>query len=202
MTNASQAGFTLLEVLVALAVTGLVLVALTQGVQFGMRAWQTTERQTAAQEELRAADRTLRRLVERTILGDWVKYRGPVLGSEAALDLLTSLPPHPGAPPDGTVDAKLEVDARHRLLLLWVPMPHAAWIGPPPPPETAVLLTGVARLELAYWQSPPNGSGGWLRQWTMAQPPDLVRMHIVFADAADRHWPDIIAAPLLERTPL
>ncbi|WP_263143279.1 prepilin-type N-terminal cleavage/methylation domain-containing protein [Pseudomonas sp. RIT-PI-AD] len=49
----SNRGFTLLEVLVALTLTGLLVVALFGGFRAGIRSWQTVERHTALVEEPR-----------------------------------------------------------------------------------------------------------------------------------------------------
>ncbi len=194
-----RGGFTLLEVLAALAVLGLVLLSLTQGVQFGLRAWRAQSTTDTRQTELEAMDRTLRLLVERTIGGDWLKDRGALRGGPMALDLVTVLPPWPGGPPDPTVNAWLEVNARHQLVLRWVPLPHAQWLGQRQVPLTTVLMEGVARLELSYWQMEKGGGGTWMRGWTDIEPPALVRMRVIFPPGDPRHWPDIVAEPRLSR---
>ena len=56
-----DAGFTLLEVLVALVVLGFVLTGVTGGIRYGVRASQTQARLVEAQGELDAVDRALRR---------------------------------------------------------------------------------------------------------------------------------------------
>ena len=61
--RAPWAGFTLLEVLVALALLGFILVALAGGVRFGVRAWQAEERRGAGAAELEAVHGLLRRMV-------------------------------------------------------------------------------------------------------------------------------------------
>lgn len=191
-------GFTLLEVLAALAVLGIILLALTQGTQFGLSAWHAQSVSAARRGELEAIDRTLRRMVERSVSSEALKDRGPVAGGPARINLMTVLPSVPRALPDPTVEARLEVDAQHRLVLLFVPRPHVAWIGPPEPVREAVLLQGVDRLEAAYWKPAYGGGGTWQRNWTDHDPPALVRLRIVFPPGDARRWPDIIAAPNLE----
>ncbi len=191
-------GFTLLEVLAALAVLGLVLLALTQGTQFGLSAWHAQSASAAQRTELAAVDLTLRHLIERAVMGEWLKDRGPVAGGPARIDLVTVMPPGPGALPDPTAEARLEVDAGHRLVLFWVPRPHANWTGRAPALRESVLLRDIDRLEAAYWKPAPGGGGTWLRGWTDINPPALVRLRIVFPAGDPRHWPDIVAAPRLE----
>jgi len=65
MWRGRQSGFTLLELLAALVVLGLLMVAITQGVRFGVQAWQTQARTVDTQGDLLAVDRTLRGMIER-----------------------------------------------------------------------------------------------------------------------------------------
>ena len=59
MRRTTQTGFTLLELLAALIVLSLLLVAITQGVRFGVQAWQTQSRACwIARDDLDAVDRT------------------------------------------------------------------------------------------------------------------------------------------------
>lgn len=198
MSRRDRNGFTLLEILVAVAVLGLLLLALAQGTQFGFLALRKQSESAARHNELAAVDRTIRRLIERTIAGDYLVNQVPLSGGAAGIELFTVLPDGPATLPDPTVAARLGVDAHRRLVLRWLPHPHADWIGPPPAPAEAVLLSNVERLEIAYWQSVPGGGGDWMRDWQARDPPSLVRIRIVFPAGDPRHWPDIIAAPRVD----
>jgi general secretion pathway protein J len=192
-------GFTLLEVLAALAVLGLLLAGLAQGVQFGLRAWDMQARDVAWRNDIEAVDRAIRLLIRRVRSGAEVRDRASVLGGPQSCELMTVLPPPP-AGLAGPVVARLEVDAAHRLVLRWLPAPHVTWAGPPPRPQQAVLLERIERLEFAYWKDQPGGGGGWQRAWDEPEPPSLVRLRIVFPPGDGRRWPDIVAAPRLDRT--
>jgi general secretion pathway protein J len=69
--------------------------------------------------------------------------------------------------------------------------------GPPPAPQVTVLLTGVRRLQLAYW---PSKQGDWISMWHDATPPRLVRIQIQSTDTGGRPWPDLLASPMLDPT--
>ena len=58
-----QAGFTLLELLVVVAVLGLLIIGLTQGVRAGLTLWDAQSRRTSETAELDAAARVLRALL-------------------------------------------------------------------------------------------------------------------------------------------
>ncbi len=192
-------GFTLLEVLAALAVLGLLLAGLSQGMQFGLRAWDMQARDVAWRNDIEAADRSIRLVIGRLRSAAELRDRPALIGGPQSCELVTLLPPH-ATDLAGPVAARLEVDAAHRLVLRWLPEPHVTWFGPPAPPQEAVLLDRVERVEFAYWKQQAGGGGGWQRAWGEAEPPSLVRLRIVFPRGDARRWPDIVAAPRLDRT--
>ena len=62
--------------------------------------------------------------------------------------------------------------------------------GPVPTPHREVLLTGIDRIDMGYF-----AAGVWHTRWREPEPPDLIRIRLVFRDGDPRHWPDIVAAP-------
>lgn len=188
-----QAGFTLLEVLVALVVFGFVLAGIAGGVQFGQRAADMQARSIAAHADMGAADRILRRLIAAMDPGTAFE---PVRigGGPMALGFTTDLGQAAASLGDGEAEVGIGVDGAHRLVLHWIPALHAIRIGPPPPMQTAVLLDGVQRVEFAYWAHAQNGAGQWVTAWAERDIPALVRIRLVFTPEAHRSWPDIVAA--------
>ncbi len=189
----SANGFTLLEVLVALALLGLLLLGLAQGTSFGLRAFDQQRRMIDRRADLDAVYRTLRNLIEHARPGsDWEPL---LFFGTAHSAVFTSVVPLPtvGAA-NSRADVELAVDGAHRLLLIWTPHLHATRIGPAPAAVTTSVLQGVARLDLNYW---PAKGGGWTSVWHDPMPPRLVRIRIVFAEG-DRGWPDLVAAPMLD----
>ncbi|GAN77272.1 PulJ/GspJ family protein [Acidisphaera rubrifaciens] len=189
---AAQRGFTLLEVMAALAVMGILLVALAEGSRFGFTAWGTSTRQIAAHEDLDAVDRAFRRMVAHIDPGtrdEAVTFTGGA--HEVAFT--TQFPAAPGLLAAHRVDVGIGVDRAHRLVLRWLPDPHAVRLVAPPPPAVTVLLDGVDHVDFAYWHN-----GAWVAQDVDTTPPALVRMHVVFRSGDPRQWPDIVAAPVRE----
>lgn len=185
-------GFTLLEILVALAVFGLLMVALTGGTQFGLRALAIQEGAATGRGDLQAADRALRQLLAVMVPG--AEQEPPNIVGEAHRLAFTTLLPGEGGGRE--VNASLGVAGqgagRRALVLRWTPQLHAVRLGPAPPPREVELLPGVEGIELGYWRA--DGAGGWLSGWEARDPPALVRLRIVFPDQV-RHWPDIVVAP-------
>lgn len=193
MNRANAAGFTLLELLVALLVFGFLIAGLSQTVRFGMAAWQSEARISRGQGDFEAVDRTLRHLIENMRPSD--EGANPSIeGTANTLSGVTVLPAAgPGAAP-GPVEAALAVSG-NRLVLRWRPYRHAASLRPMPPPREALLMDGVARLTLSYWRP----TGGWVTAWREPDLPPLVRLHLTFAGAEQPRWPDIVVAPVLSR---
>ena len=194
-----EPGFTLLEILVALVVFGFVMVALTQGVQFGLAAWRSQARVTAQRGDLDAVDRTLRSLVARMDPGGQAAGTR-VQGSARTLAFTTELPLATGPLVTREADVSLAVDGTHRLSLFWLPH-FRTWLGPPRVPAQATLTDDVDRIEISYWQPPAaNRPGGWVAVWDGRRgAPGLIRFRIVFAPTSRRRWPDIVVAPMRAR---
>jgi general secretion pathway protein J len=195
MRAASSAGFTLLEILVALVVFGFVMVGLTQGVQFGLHARALQSRTIDARSALETTDRVLRNLIAQMDPGS-TDRPATVAGSEHSLRFATTLPDGETGLNVRPVDAALLVDGAHRLVLRWTPRLHAVRFGPPPQPTDNALLGGVDHVDFAYWELSRSGAGRWVENWSDASLPALVRIRIVFGKDDRRRWPDMIVVPM------
>ena len=189
------AGFTLIEVIVALVVLGFVLAGLAQATRFGMTAWSTETRLAENSASLERMDRVLRRLIEQASPPAGTEDK-PMAGEEHRLVLLTLLPDQPATQPIRRAQVAVGVDDRHRLVLRWRPHPNATALGTAPPQQEIVLAEGVERIDLAYRQTAADG-GRWSKSWTEANLPSLVQMHFVLANGRHR-WPDMAVPTLLD----
>lgn len=180
------AGFTLVEMLVALVVLGLVAGGLSQGLRFGVQAWSRAATLIEASDTLDAVDRTLRLMVAQMHPGQ-PGQPAPIAGGPARLAFVGPLP---GLPPR-RVEAVLMVDAERRLVLRWRPYLNAQRLRSPDFVETE-LLRGVSGFALAYWRP----DGGWSEAWNAADLPALIRIRL---QPDGRRWPDIVVAPGLDR---
>ena len=191
----APAGFTLIEVIIALVVLGFILAALAQAFRFGTTAWSLENRLADNAAQLERMDRVLRRLIEQAsppIASD----DKPMAGEEHRLTFMTLLPDEPETQPIRHAQVALGVDDRHRLVLRWRPRPNATPLGPLPPMREIVLAEGVGRIDLAYRANTADG-GKWSKTWTDSTLPALVQIHFVLTTNKHR-WPDMAAATMLD----
>jgi general secretion pathway protein J len=186
-------GFTLLEIMIALAVFGFLLAGLSQTVRFGLVAWQQDLRLSEEKVDLDGVDRTLRSVVENLAPQD-DSGQTSIEGTDSSFTGVTRLRvPGMGERPI-PVDAGLAVSG-HRLVLRWRPYRHVVPIGPAPAPAETELIGDVVRLGISYWRPP----GIWVSRWHEPDLPLLIRFRLTFAGSPAPRWPDIIVAPILSR---
>jgi general secretion pathway protein J len=198
MRRGSRAtGFTLLEVLVSLVVLALIILGLSQGLRFGVLAFQHQSRIIDSAADMDAVDRTLRGLVAQIDPGN--RHAAPEIVGDAQNVEFTSELPEGAAAALGVREAEIRilVDQAHRLILRWVPYRHATEVGPLPPPTDTVLLSRVDHITISYWAR--SGPPHWLRAWTAAEVPALIRISLAFQPGSGMTWPDIVAAPQRHR---
>src|ERR1700761_3330441 len=119
MVKAAQ-GFTLVELLVSLAIMALIMVGLSSGVGFGLNAWHHETIASARADDIEIADRSLRLL-----LGG-ADPHAPAIGDDADIAWTGTLPAG-----RGRAALRLSIEDGKRLVLLWRPQPHVSDMAPP-----------------------------------------------------------------------
>jgi general secretion pathway protein J len=179
-----DAGFTLLEMLVALVVFGLVMAGIAQTFRFGLIAWPAAERSAAGGQDLAALDAGLTSMIAGAQPGSMTASRGE-------LAFTTRLP---AAGIDGLVDVAIGTAPGGEFLLRYGPHPAGIPLAPRLAPRLEPLAQGVAGFSVSYFAPQTNGPPAWSDSWSGDGLPLLVRIHLAFADG--RHWPDLVAAPI------
>lgn len=184
-TGPRDAGYTLLEMLVALVVFGLVMAGIAQTFRFGLTAWSAGPRTITVPENMAALDAALTRMVNQALPGS-------LTGLPDGLAFTTRLPPGAGMP-NGLADAAIMTAPHGALILRYGPHPAGVILTPLPPPKTETLAQGVTSLGISYLAPQPGGPPVWSGNWSGKGIPLLIRIHMRFADG--RSWPDLVAAP-------
>lgn len=196
----AEGGFTLIEMLVTLALLGMAALLLLQGLATAATIAQRERTKSSGLGETISAQRVLRASIERlrpvrradsgTPIVEFrgtagvVTYVGPPLDSDAP-DILQRFRLTRTASGDLVLYSasilKENIDRSGTDLVGWSPN---------------TVLRGVSDLEVSYLGAGPNGGQrGWQdRWWDRPSPPDLIRVRVVFQDR-HRSWPDLVIRP-------
>lgn len=186
MTGSREAGFTLAELLVSLAILGMTSVMLLSGVSTGRRVWDRVETRGAQKDAVAAASARIRSLIETAFPETLFSTGAPSVafaGNNLGMTFLAA--PPSDRRPAGPAEYRLGTDAAGVLTLI---RPGAAPVQ---------LLTGVRSADFAYFgAAPPDNERRWRDGWRQ-QPrlPELVRVRLEFAPGDTRDWPDLVARP-------
>jgi general secretion pathway protein J len=158
-------GFTLLELVIALAIVGALLVIAFGGLRVAIAAWAQGDDRSEAHQHLRGVASVLARA-----LGAAYPYRGPLgeapdatvlfRGAEARVEFVTQAPPFPAPIPVAftAVVIALESEEGPALVIRQRPLPNRE-----PFTEAKEVLRdpGIQRLELQYLHE----GGAWEPEW-------------------------------------
>jgi general secretion pathway protein J len=190
-------GFTLVEVVVALSVLSLILLATVTALRTFANTQSTLERHTDRVDEMRAVSSLLRDLVDAAVMGSGSnsgltlggtgRGEGFLRGSQQEVAWKTTF--MFGENFGGTYLVRLAV-IDGDLLLQWQDAPinpvRVDWDDMP----SKVLSAGVGQLVLAYRE---RVGGEWLPGWEGPAMPAQVRIRIL---AQERFWPDLVIGVL------
>ncbi|MBE2293956.1 MAG: prepilin-type N-terminal cleavage/methylation domain-containing protein [Phycisphaerales bacterium] len=190
-----QAGFTLLELIVAIVLMGLVMVMLYGGLRLGLNGWESGEQRAEATNRLRSVEEFLRRQLVQSMTvyetnGDPPKRFVVFSGRAEEIEFVASMP----ARLTQTDLYRMRIGVSDgKLWLRWRPyLPSDATAGEE---RETVLLEGVSAAEWAYFgpeqdddQKPPR----WQADWTSTERrPLLVRLNLTMGNEP---WPDLVVA--------
>jgi general secretion pathway protein J len=195
-------GFTLLEVLVAVTLLGVLSVALFGAVRVGAQGWRHAEQRSAATADEAAVQDMLRRMIgsAKPVFASTDPTNAAVAfdGGPRALALIGLLPDAFAPGLQGQQRLFLaQFGGTRALMLAWrldLPAADGAAL-----PETLVpLVDHVRAVRFAYYGPPANGSAPeWTDSWAdRTTLPALVRVHLERDAGAPDSWPDLLVSPV------
>lgn len=192
-----EAGFTLLELLVALAVLGLTALMMSSAISAMVYAGKVQNR-ISGDPQVAAAQRLLRARIEHLVpvpRDDLAIPRVRALGLGTRFEFIA--PPADRDPPGALRRYRLELTPGGALTLLSASTAHLArddldtsqrgW-------TRTVLLDGVRRLTLDYFGADPRSAEPrWQTDWRdRTAAPDLVRVRLDPGPGRTGGWPDLV----------
>lgn len=204
--NGRVAGFTLLELLIAMSLLGFILALLFAGMRLGARSWDAGEARVEKSAHLSALQVFLRRELSQAIPYKWKKKPDmnlAFIGQPGFIRMVAPLSVRSG--PGGLFQIGLDLARNEEgpgQLVMRTAMPdvNSVDFNPLALAEPIVLAEQVEELSFAYFgadskDSPPY----WQEQWgirdTQQRLPLLIRLRLRFSDG--RPFPDLVVAPLI-----
>ena len=198
-----ERGFTLLEVLIAMTLLGLLMVAQFGGLRLGVRAWETGDRHAKEVTRVESVHRFVRGQLSQAYRLPWIdedgRERAAFEGAPEAVIFTTLLPEHLAM--GGFHSVTLGLVGRggeKRLVVSWRPFrPDMSTIADELGVRETTLVDGVSDIEFSYFgRTKRDEPQGWHERCDdSAGLPSLVRMRVGLADG--RRWPVLVVAPAM-----
>lgn len=193
------AGFTLLEVMVALVVLGMIMTTAFGALRLGDRSWAAGLERTGRTETMRTVTDLLQRQFRQALPLKWSEKTETTIafdGTHNRVRFIAPAPQHQGATGlfEYTLDVEPHTDAARLVLYYRLHDPDSTGFQPAGSDAQRVLL--VSELEtaaFAYYGSSVKGEAPrWHSEWHQDAKtfPQMVRLRLVAHDA-QAQWPEL-----------
>ena len=195
-------GFTLIEVLVTLALMTLIGAILIESLRLGAHTWQRATRESANIDEVVRAQSFLRQRLGTVYPPEAATAtnapRQVFVGEHNVLEFSSAAPGHPG---DGLARYRLELSDSQPgdLQIRYRRDPGVAATVLTSEWSRERLLTRANGLIVQFWEQSPSSAGHWVDHWDdPVKLPALIRIDIRFADNDPRRWPPLYVEPRID----
>lgn len=207
-----QAGFTLLELLVALTLLGLVLAVVFGELRFATRAWDATDAKLDRNSELLSVHSFLRQRLQQVHVTPQNRNEeedeSPVIfdGNSRSMAFLGTMPANisDGGFYEISLSSEIGQDGSN-LFVSWRPFDEDGTASVADGPgNSRVLLRGLREIRFSYFgRTGEDLAAQWWSIWPSRDAaPSLIRLEITFADGDPRSWPELVVAPAIANTVL
>lgn len=201
-----HAGFTLLELLIAMTLLGMILVLLFGGLRLAVRSWDTSQKQVDSLNSVRSLEGFLRRELSVTYPYIWKNVPGrqvAFLGERNKVSFVAQLPTRVGGGGLYLISVALEQQANSQRIV-WKHLPlnsqmsdFSALAQTPEMVLAASELSNVEEIWLSYLGQESEGAAPrWADRWqSSTRLPMLIRVQVRLSN--NSQWPDFVVAPML-----
>ncbi len=197
-----QAGFTLVEVVIAMTILSIILAIILGGIRVATHAWWAGISRVEDASSMVVVHGLLRRLISRAyplVWGEDDTARTAFEGDEKGFRFAVFMPPYPDKPGLHLIEFSATPNDG-RLMMARTPYePEMTEFAATESTKRSVLLEGPFHVGFSYFGSPSRGEPpAWHEAWRdQTSPPQLVRLSVV--DTNNRlQWPELVVAPRLD----
>ncbi len=193
MKRGNDSGYSLVEALAALVILGSMFALLISGLGMSRKIWDNMDRRGNSTDIVVGAQMLLRDRLEKAFPQTKFDSTAPYSDFKGEANDLVFLAPATAAGGRQALRRyELKLQPNGDLVLF-----SASDLARPGTPlETQVLLHQVNAMAFAYYGPMIAAGKGWNPRWAnRASLPELVRVHLEFAEGDARFWPDLIVRP-------
>jgi general secretion pathway protein J len=192
-------GFTLIEILVALALMGMIAIILITSLQIGGHTWQRVMRGASSTEDVAQAQEILRLRLSSLYPDDGVAGES---GHPAFLMSNGTSLEFAGAAPTATADGiwryQISLSAMSGALEIRSWPDKNGRLDHLRDSKPEALLPRVASMAVQFFLKPETGPGRWVDRWDSRRIPQLIRIDVAFAPNDKRRWPPLYIEPRVD----
>ena len=193
-------GFTLIEMLVALALMGMIAIILITSLQLGGHTWQRVMRGTSSTDDIAQTQEILRLRLSALYPDDGIardfNHRAFLMSDGVSLEFSGAAPE---ASADGILRYQIAVSATSGALEIrsW-PDRQGGGLDNLADSSAEALLPHVASMAVQFWLKPETGPGRWVDRWDSNKLPQLIRIDVAFGANDKRRWPPLYIEPRVD----
>lgn len=197
----SQQGYSLAELLVVLALLGMIAVAMSGGMRFGARLWEKSQSLGEQHDTVSGAQSLLRTVFQRIIprdLDPGIANDPDLFRATPARMSFTAVSP---AAVDASEVARFELlvtgeTGRRKLSLVWSPLSGKQVR------HVQTLASDAREIEFWFAKLDQNGNLAWQREWAdETGAPALIVIRVSGRAGNAVYWPELMVRPRISREP-